>query len=113
MNIPLRISSFCAIQWRTILNQIFADILESGDDGGSHLQSEEESGIIVRVADADVAHSVEDGVVVEDVVCRYKGAKRCCEVHHFEIVGEEKREEVGREKDSAVCIFLFPQIHMT
>lgn len=36
-----------------------------------HLQCDEESGVGVWVANGYVAHGVEDGVVVEDVVCGY------------------------------------------
>ena len=39
------------------------------------LQSDEESGVCVGVADADVAEGVEDGVVGEDVVCGYEGGE--------------------------------------
>ena len=36
------------------------------------MQSDEEGGVCVRVADADVAEGVEDGVVGEDVVGGYE-----------------------------------------
>jgi len=46
------------------------------------LQSDEESGVCVGVADADVAEGVEDGVVGEDVVGGYEGGEEgCCVLH--------------------------------
>jgi hypothetical protein len=47
------------------------------------LQCDEECGVGVRIAYADVAEGVEDVVVGEDVVCCYERGKERCDVPHF------------------------------
>lgn len=73
MDVALRIASYRAIHWRPVRDEIFADIGQTSDGGRTLLQRDEEGRVVVRISQADVAHGVEDIVVVEDVVCGYEG----------------------------------------
>lgn len=86
VDIAFRVSTDGTRQGRAVGDVVFAYVCGGGDGRRPDLQSDEESGVCVGVADADVAEGVEDGVVGQDVVCGYEGGEEGGYVLHCGLV---------------------------
>lgn len=72
MNESFRISLFgIGINGGGIFDVILDEIVGGRDDTWSHVSAHDVDIGVLRVANGDVAVCIDDGVVVEDVVCCY------------------------------------------
>ena len=62
-------SGIVCVDGRDIIDVVFGEVLGALDECWGWLAGHAECGIVVGVADGDMAEAVEDLVIVEDVVC--------------------------------------------
>jgi hypothetical protein len=103
VDVALCIASHGAGQRRAVRDKVLADVGRSANGGGTLLQRDEEGGVVVRVSHAHVAHSVEDIVVMQDVVGCYEGGEGGGEINHRVIKSDGSRgDRIGKSASIAM-----------